>query len=130
VTSQINFRGSAEDTTILGVRGHAQSRCQGEAFRGLDPPNKTPSPPNSNMKHYKSIKILSMFRVSSPPAQTQSPPPKKCKAPLLKTFWRRFCACPREIFANYTEKYAFLCILEASFSIMFLRDLLTGETEN
>jgi len=43
------------------------------------------------MKHYKSVEFLSNFRVSSPPAQTQRPP-QKCKASLLKTFWRRFCS--------------------------------------
>jgi len=31
---------------------------------------------------------------SSPPAQTFKPL-KKRKAPLLKTFWRRFCCGPR-----------------------------------
>jgi len=36
---------------------------------------------------------------------------------------------PGKILQNYTYKYAFLCILEASFSIMLLRDLLAGETE-
>jgi len=35
------------------------------------------------VKHYKSVECLSIFRVSSPP--------QKRKAPLLKTFWRRFC---------------------------------------
>ena len=42
------------------------------------------SPPNWNMKHYKSVEILSIFRVSSPP--------QKRKASVLKTFWRRFCS--------------------------------------
>jgi len=37
------------------------------------------------------IEILSIFRVSSNPAQTQSSPQKR-KAPVLKTSWRRFCA--------------------------------------
>jgi len=37
------------------------------------------------MKHYTSVEILLIFRVSSPPAKTQSPQ-QKCKAPLLKTF--------------------------------------------
>jgi len=41
------------------------------------------------MKLYKSVEFLSIFKMSSPSAQTQSPP-QKCKAPLLKTFWRRF----------------------------------------
>jgi len=27
------------------------------------------------MKHYKSVKFLSIFRMSSPPTQAQSPPP-------------------------------------------------------
>jgi len=34
------------------------------------------------MKHYKAVEFLSIFRVPSPP--------QKGKAPLLKTFWRRF----------------------------------------
>jgi len=34
------------------------------------------------MKHYKSVKIFSNFRMSSPPEHT--------KSPLLKTFWWRF----------------------------------------
>jgi len=36
-----------------------------------------------NMKHYKSVEFLSIFGMSIPL-------PKR-KAPLLKTFWRRFC---------------------------------------
>jgi len=43
------------------------------------------------MKHYKSVKFLSIFGVSSSPAQTQSPP-AETQSPLVKTFWRRFCA--------------------------------------
>ena len=39
-------------------------------------------------------------------------------------------ACPQENFAKLHLKYAFLCILEASFSIMLLRGLVAGETEN
>jgi len=34
------------------------------------------------MSHYKSVDFFSIFRMSRPPAETQSP--------LLKTFWRRF----------------------------------------
>jgi len=41
------------------------------------------------MKYYKSVEILSSYRVSSSPQQTQSLPQKR-KAPLWKTFWRRF----------------------------------------
>jgi len=35
------------------------------------------------MKHYKLVEFLSIFRVSSPPAQTLSPPQKR-KAPYGK----------------------------------------------
>ena len=38
-------------------------------FGGLSPPNKAPSPPNWNMKRYKSVEFLSIFRVSSPPIE-------------------------------------------------------------
>jgi len=60
------------------------------SFGGLSPPNKAPSPPNWNMKRYKPVEFLSIFRMSSHPAQTQTLPQKR-KAPLLKSFWRRFC---------------------------------------
>jgi len=33
-------------------------------------------------------------------------------------------------FCKFTPIHAFLCILEASFSIMLLRELIAGETEN
>ena len=65
-----------------------QSRRPGGSFGGLAPSNKAPSPQNWNIKHYKSVGILSIFTVSSPPTQIQSPPQKR-KALLLKTFWRR-----------------------------------------
>jgi len=42
------------------------------------------------MKHYKSVEFLSIFRMSSPP--------HKRKAPLLKTFWRRFCGSSSQFF--------------------------------
>ena len=40
---------------------------------------------NWNVKHCESVKFLSRFTLTSPPAEPQSP--------LLKTFWRRFCFC-------------------------------------
>ena len=40
------------------------------------------------MKHYKSVEFLSIFRMSSLPAQCKAPRQKR-KAPL-KTFWQRF----------------------------------------
>jgi len=46
----------------------------GRGFSGLNPPNKAPSPPNWNVKHYKLVEFLSIFRISSPPALTQSSP--------------------------------------------------------
>jgi len=56
---------------------------------GLSPPNKVPSPPNRNMKHYNSLEILSNIKYQ-PPRNKQSP-----WTPLVKTSWRRFwlCAC-------------------------------------
>ena len=53
------------------------------SFGGLSPPNKSPSPPKWNMKHYKSVEFLSIFSMSSHPAQMQSPPQKR-KAPYWK----------------------------------------------
>jgi len=50
----------------------AQSRRLGGGFGGLNPPKRSSKPPNSNMKHYKSVEFLS--------------PLHKRKAPLLKTF--------------------------------------------
>jgi len=41
------------------------------------------------MKHYKSLEIFSIFKVSTPPHKPKAPPQKR-KVPLLKTFWRRF----------------------------------------
>jgi len=63
----------------------AQSRRHGGALAGLAHPNK---PPNRlkhdwNMKHYKSVEFLSIFRMSSPPAQTQSPKTENFLATVL-----------------------------------------------
>ena len=41
---------------------------------GLYPQTKLQAPPNWNVKHYKSVEFLSIFRMSSPPAQMQSAP--------------------------------------------------------
>ena len=59
------------------------------AFVGLSPHTKLQDPPNWNMKHYTSVEFLPIFRMSSPPVQTQSSPQNR-KTRLLKTFWRRF----------------------------------------
>jgi len=50
---------------------------------GLAPETKLQAPPNWNMKHYKSVEFLSIFRVSSPPAETQNPPIKNFLASVL-----------------------------------------------
>jgi len=42
------------------------------------------------VKHYESVEFLLIFTISSPP--------HKRKAPLLKTFWRRFWVCCLFIF--------------------------------
>jgi len=42
------------------------------------------------MKHYKLVEFFSNFNVK-PPLHERKAPPHKCKAPLLTTFWRRFC---------------------------------------
>jgi len=68
------------------------------------------------MKPNKSVEILSIFGVSSPashPAQTRSPPQKR-KAPLLKTFWRRFCAC---ISSNQLRHVVWLMVASQCFQI-------------
>ena len=49
----------------------AQSRRHGGLW-WAEPPNKAPSPPNWNMKHYKSVEFLSIFRISSPPRRTNT----------------------------------------------------------
>jgi len=63
-----------------------------------------------------------------------SPWQLKCKnqtrALLIFRFKYSFENYTKKFLQNYTKKYAFLCNLEASFSIMLLRDLLAGETEN
>jgi len=50
------------------------------------------------MKHYKSVEILSIFRMTSHPAQTQSPPAETQSPPIknfLATVLRRIRALQR-----------------------------------
>ena len=72
-----------------GQQGHLQSRRHGGGFGGLAPPNKAPSPPKLKHEHYKSVEILSILECLAPPHKPKALPQKR-KAPLLKTFWRRF----------------------------------------
>jgi len=43
------------------------------AMVGLSLPNKVPSHPNRNMKHYKTLEILSIFNIK-PPGTNVIPP--------------------------------------------------------
>ena len=71
-----------ESNTFMSLRSAKaanQSRRHGRDLVGLAPPNKAPSPPNWNLKPYKSVEFLSIFNVKppcanvKPPAQAQSP---------------------------------------------------------
>jgi len=50
---------------------------------GLSPPNKAPSPGKFKQETLSSVEILSIFGVSSPPAETQSPPIENFLAMVL-----------------------------------------------
>ena len=60
---------------------HAVSSSWG--FGGLSPAQTKLHPTISNMKHYKWVEIYQILGCQDPL--------HKCKALLLKTFWRRFC---------------------------------------
>ena len=55
------------DKVSVSSRNLSQVSVQSRRHGGL-------CPPNWDLKHYKSVEFLSIFRMSSPPAQTQSPP--------------------------------------------------------
>jgi len=55
------------------------------ALVGLAPQTKPQAQTNWNMKHYKAVECLSIFRMSSPSAQTQSPPIENFLATVLIT---------------------------------------------
>jgi len=52
-------------------------------FWGFIPHKQSSNPPNWNMKHYKLVEFLSIFRVSRPPHKPKAPPEKR-KAPYWK----------------------------------------------
>ena len=60
-----------------------QSRSHGGRLGVLAPPNEASSPPNWNMKYYKSVDFLLIFWVSNPPHKPK-PPLQKCKTPYWK----------------------------------------------
>jgi len=51
----------------------SQSRRHWGAFGGLAAPNKAPSPSNWNMKHYRSVEILSFLEYKAPPHTPKAP---------------------------------------------------------
>jgi len=87
----------------LEIAAISPSPVAAGGFGGLNPPKQSTKPPNRNMKHYKSVEILSNYQypkskyetlqisgdfvklsISSPLAQNLKTPHKR-KAPLLKT---------------------------------------------
>jgi len=69
---------------ILSMRSGtwwSQSRRHG-GFDGLNPPKQCSRPPKLKYETLQISWVLSIFTVSNPPAQMETP--------LLKTFWRRF----------------------------------------
>jgi len=57
----------------------------GRILGAYPPQTKLQASPNWNVKHYKSVQFLLIFGVSSPPAETQSPPIENFLAAVL--FW-------------------------------------------
>jgi len=103
----------APPSIYMGVVLHAHPVCGAVplprgCFGGLSPPKwSSMPPPNWNVKHYILVKILSTFRMSSPPHKRKAPPQNR-KAPLLKTFWRRFCRGESHIQRNASREVATL----------------------
>ena len=69
----------------MGVILHAHPvRGEPSPTGGLSPPQtKLQAPPNWNMKHYKSVEFLSIFRMSSPPHRNAKPPIENFLATVL-----------------------------------------------
>jgi len=65
ITNFMSNRKRALIIELLWTRSHRSG-----GFGALIPPNKAPSPPNWNMKYYKSVEFLSIFRIWRPAAQT------------------------------------------------------------
>ena len=62
-----NFMSNPKRVLIIELLRTQSHRSGG--FGALIPPNKAPSPPNWNMKYYKSVEFLSSFKMSRPAAQ-------------------------------------------------------------
>jgi len=76
--------------TLIQMFCCKQSRRHGGTLVALAPPSKAPSPPNWNVKHNTSVEFWSIFRTSSPSAQTQSPPIENFLATVLAAnrYWK------------------------------------------
>jgi len=84
------------ETVVRGMIP-GQSRRHGRAFGGLALKRSSKTP---KLKHYKSVKLLLTFWVSSPPAQTQSPPIENFLATVLfqaPVFLRDWQLCLAEV---------------------------------
>ena len=63
--------------------GETNSPVAKGGYWGLNPPNKAPSPPNWNVKHYKSVSSVNFQSVESP-CKNPKPPRKNAKRPYWK----------------------------------------------
>ena len=61
------------NTCKLSLHNLPRPVATGGRFGVLAHQKNSKPPPNWNMKHYKAVEFLSIFGVSSPPEQTQSP---------------------------------------------------------
>ena len=66
-----------------------QSRRHGGLWWAYPTQTKLQAPQNWIVKKYKLVEFLAIFRMSSH-LHKRKAPTQDCKAPLLKTFWRRF----------------------------------------
>jgi len=87
----------------------AQSRRHGWALVGLATQTKLQAP-NWNVKHYKSVELLSVFRMSSAPAQTQSPPIENVLATALSLLIH-LLPTRRQSYPNETRVVILTCVV-------------------
>jgi len=64
-----------------------------------------------NMKHYKSVELLSVFRMSSSPAQTQSPPIENFLATVLRLLLIHLLPARRQSYPNETRVVILTCVV-------------------
>ena len=71
----------------------AQSRRHGGGFGGLSPQTNIQTPQIETWNTTKQVELLSLFRTSSPPTQTQSSPIENFPVTVLSLL---FIFCPQE----------------------------------